>query len=76
MRRQKYHPVKEVAKIYHRHPRTIRDWINKGCPIKSGERIKLDAVKAGKSWLVPADALVLFDHRIRPDDGRPDLDCE
>jgi hypothetical protein len=76
MRRLTYHSIQDVAKIYHRHPRTIRDWITKGCLIESGERIKLGAVKPGRGWLVPAEALVLFDHRIRPDDGRPDLDCE
>lgn len=65
----------ELAGRFRCHPRTIRDWINHGCP--TGERrVKLPAVRLGKKWQVREDWLVLFEHRVRPQGGRPELDLE
>lgn len=47
---QNFYTVKEVAKKFRKHPRTIRDWITRGCPA-SGTRVKLPATKLGKSCL-------------------------
>lgn len=74
MTEEKYLTSDEVAKRLRRHPRTIRDWIVKGCPTERG-RVFLDATKAGKGWLVHPDWLALFEHRIRPL-PRTDLDLE
>lgn len=71
----RFYEAKELAQRFHCHPRTIRDWINKGCPT-NGRRVKLPAVRLGKKWQVREDWLVLFEHRVRPSSGRPDLDVE
>lgn len=70
----RYLTVEDAATRLRRHPRTIRDWITKGCPTMRG-RVSLEATKAGKSWLVHPDWLALFEHRIRPV-RRADLDLE
>jgi len=71
---EKYLTTKDVGNKLRRHPRTIRDWIVKGCPTERGI-VHLEATKAGKSWLVHPDWLALFEHRIRPL-RRADLDVE
>ena len=70
----RYLTIDEVARKLRRHPRTIRDWITKGCPTERG-RVALAATKAGKGWLVHPEWLALFEHRIRPS-RRADLDPE
>ncbi|AML51632.1 helix-turn-helix domain-containing protein [Falsihalocynthiibacter arcticus] len=75
MKRPKYYTTNQVADIFGKHPRTIRDWILTGCLTPDG-LVKLEAAKFGKSWQVRDVWLVLFEHRVRPDDGRPDLDLE
>lgn len=71
---QNFYTVKEVAKKFRKHPRTIRDWITRGCPA-SGTRVKLPATKLGKSWSVTEEQLALFEVRARSScGGRPDLD--
>ena len=69
--------VKEVAQKMRRSPRTIRDWINVGCPVPERGDVKLEAIRIGRRWLVSSDALALFAHRIRPPEAvRPPLDEE
>ena len=75
MKRPKYYSVKEIAEIFTRKPRTIRDWIQTGCPTPNG-LVKLQATKLGKQWQIKDEWFVLFEHRVRPDDGRPDLDLD
>jgi hypothetical protein len=69
---ERYLTIEDVAKMLRKHPRTIRDWIVKGCATERG-RINLDATKVGKSWLIHPEWLELFEHRIRPA-RRTDLD--
>lgn len=69
-----YLTTEDVGRKMRRHPRTIRDWITKGCVTGRG-RIFLEGTKAGKSWLIHPDWLALFEHRIRPV-RRADLDLE
>lgn len=69
---ERYLTIEDVAKMLRKHPRTIRDWIVKGCATERG-RINLDATKVGKSWLIHPEWLELFEHRIRPE-RRTDLD--
>lgn len=72
MMEDQYLTVDDVANVLRKHPRTIRDWIAKGCVTERG-RIHLDATKVGKSWLVHPEWLEHFEHRIRPA-RRADLD--
>ncbi len=71
----RYYETDELARHFRRDPHTIRDWIRFGCPTPHG-RVKLPAVKLGKKWVVREDALALFEHRVRPVFGRPELDLE
>ncbi|MEI4233432.1 helix-turn-helix domain-containing protein [Roseovarius sp. D22-M7] len=71
---QNFYSVAEVARKFRRHPRTIRDWILKGCPTPGGS-VKLPATKLGKEWCVTEEQLALFEVRARSSScGRPDLD--
>lgn len=37
-------------------PSTVTRWILEGCPSRAGERVKLNATRAGARWLIaPAD---------------------
>lgn len=72
MNYQKYYSAKDIAKYFRRDPHTIRDWINHGCPT-SGGRVKLNAIKLGKSWMIKAEWLAVFELQCRDDTGRPDL---
>ncbi len=71
----KYYSVSRVAEIFQRNPRTIRDWINVGCPTPDG-LIKLRAAKLGKSWTIKDEWLAIFELRVRPEPVRPDLELE
>jgi hypothetical protein len=71
----KYYSAKKLGEIFERDPHTIRDWINKGCPTPDGP-VKLQAVKLGKSWQVKDEWLAVFELRVRPDTGRPDLELD
>jgi hypothetical protein len=74
MNAEQFLTVEEVARKLRRSSRTIRDWINHGCPSPKG-RIRLVASKFGRSWEIHPDQLVLFEHRLRPG-RRPELDLE
>src|SRR5262245_42019101 len=41
-------------------PSTVTRWIVSGCPSRTGERVKLTAVRAGGRWLVRAADLDVF----------------
>lgn len=69
----RYLTVEEVATILRRSPRTIRDWIITGCPTPRG-RVRLEAVKLGRSWTVRPDWLAVFEFRVRPPVRRAALD--
>lgn len=71
----KYYSVKKLGEIFERDPHTIRDWINKGCPTPKG-RVKLQAAKLGKSWQVKDEWLAVFELRVRPEIGRPELELD
>ena len=73
MKAPKYYSTSEIGRIFNRHPHTIRDWINKGCPTPDG-LVKLQAVKMGKSWEIRDEWLAVFELRVRPELGRPDLE--
>ncbi|SIT17609.1 hypothetical protein SAMN05421759_1279 [Roseivivax lentus] len=75
MKKPTYYSANEVADIFKRDPHTIRDWINHGCPTPNG-MVKLQAVKLGKSWTIKDEWLAVFELRVRPEPGRPDLDLE
>lgn len=75
MKTPKYYSTNEIAEIFKRDPHTIRDWINHGCPTPHG-LVKLQAAKLGKSWTVKDEWLAVFELRVRPESGRPDLDLE
>lgn len=75
MKKPVYYTANEVAEIFNRDPHTIRDWINHGCPTPHGP-VKIQAVKLGKSWTIKDEWLAVFELRVRPDPGRPDLDLE
>ena len=69
-----HHSITTVARAFGRKPRTIRDWITKGCPTPGG-LVRLPADKLGRRWSVSDEDLALFRHRVRPQDGRPELDA-
>ncbi|MBK1634158.1 helix-turn-helix domain-containing protein [Rhodovulum adriaticum] len=69
------HDTATVAKRYGVSPRTIRDWIEKGCPTPQG-RVKLPAAKFGRGWKIRGEDLLLFEHRVRPRQTRPALDVD
>lgn len=67
-----YHNIDAVAARFGRNPRTIRDWINHGCKTPGG-RIRLQATKLGKSWIVKKEWLEFFEFQIKPQMGPLDL---
>ena len=71
----KYYTTTTVAAMLGVSPRTLRDWIAEGCPTPHG-RIKLKAAKLGRSWKIHEVWLAVFECRVRPRRGRPDLDLE
>lgn len=74
MNEDRYLKVDEVAARFRRSSRTIRDWINTGCPTPNG-LVRLEAVKLGKSWEIHPEKLAIFEIRVRPG-RRPELDLE
>lgn len=60
----KHFSVQELAPLFGRSPRTIRDWIETGCKTPNG-CVRLEAVKIGRWWSVSEDALVLFRHHLK-----------
>lgn len=70
-----YYSVKQIAEVFDRDPHTIRDWIRTGCPTTEG-RVRLQAAKLGKSWVVKDEWLAVFELRVRPPVGRPELYLE
>jgi transposase len=66
--------VAEVAARFRRDPRTIRDWINKGCPTAGGQKVKLGAGRFGKSWEVSSEDLEIFELRVRRRPGSADIE--
>ena len=75
MKRPTYYSANDIAEIFGRDPHTIRDWINHGCPTPDGP-ISLQAVKLGKSWSIKDEWLAVFELRVRPEPGRPELEVE
>lgn len=71
----KYYKINDIAKIFDRDPRTIRDWIESGCRTSAG-LVRLEALKIGRWWSVSDEALVLFQHRLKngQSTARPILD--
>lgn len=65
-----YHSIEAIADRFQRNPRTVRDWINRGCKTPDGT-IRLQAAKLGKSWVVKKEWLEFFEFQIRP---RPSLE--
>jgi hypothetical protein len=72
---RKYIDTAEIGRRFGRNPHTIRDWILFGCPTPAG-KVKLRATKFGKKWMVKDEDLELFEHRVRSQSERPDLDLE
>jgi transposase len=70
---RQYLTVEDVAKRHKRSPRTIREWITKGCVTPSG-RIWLEAVRAGKKYSIDGEDLEIFEARLRHGSSRPPLD--
>lgn len=71
-----YHTTAEAAAHLRCSARTVRDWINHGCPTDDGVE-RLNGFKRGrKTLLIPDEELWDFEARIRPTGGRPDLDPE
>ena len=70
-----YHTVDAVADRFQRSPRTVRDWITRGCRTPDGV-IRLQAAKLGKSWLVKKEWLEFFEFQIRPRPEAEDLDLD
>ncbi|RDC68046.1 DNA-binding protein [Rhodovulum sp. 12E13] len=57
--------TRELAARYRCSARTIRDWIEFGCPTPHG-RVKLPASRMGRRYVVREEDRMLFEHRIRP----------
>ncbi len=69
----KYLSIEAIAARFQRSPRTIRDWINHGCKTPDG-KIRLQAAKLGKSWVVKNEWLEFFEFQIMPRSRVEELD--
>ncbi|MEM5545034.1 DNA-binding protein [Sulfitobacter sp. AS92] len=69
----KYLNIEVIAARFLRSPRTIRDWINHGCKTPDG-KIRLQAAKLGKSWVVKNEWLEFFEFQIKPRPRVEELD--
>lgn len=69
----KYLNIEVIAARFQRSPRTIRDWINHGCKTPDG-KIRLQAAKLGKSWVVKNEWLEFFEFQIKPRPRVEELD--
>ncbi len=58
MKSEKHYQVKEIARQLNVHPRTIQREISRG---------KLQAIKAGRKYLVPESSLLQYTHQPSPD---------
>lgn len=68
-----YYSIEVIAARFQRNPRTIRDWITRGCKTPDGT-IQLQAAKLGKSWVVKREWLEFFEFQIKPLRTAKDLD--
>ena len=75
MARPAYYDTADLAAMFKRHPRTIRNWILEGCPTPEGP-VRLRAARLGKRWTVKDEWLAAFELRVRPDPGGPELELE
>lgn len=66
----------EIGKRYRKHPHTIRDWIRFGCPTLQGKKVKLPAIRIGRSWMIREEDVAVFEMRLRPLSGGPKLDLK
>lgn len=73
MLRRQYLTVEDVAERHRRSPRTVRDWITRGC-VTPGGRIRLAALRAGKKYSIDSEDLEIFEARLRHASARPELD--
>ena len=71
-----YHDVRAIARRFDRSPRTIRDWIVRGCPTPGG-LVQLEAAWVGRRWMVRDNWLERFEFRVfRPaPPADPDTDA-
>lgn len=67
------HTIDSVARRFGRSPRTIRDWIDKGCVTPRG-RVRLQAARVGRRWLVRTEWLEVFEARVMRPFERPDAE--
>lgn len=73
MFRKQYLTVEDVAARHRRSPRTVRDWITRGCVTPHG-RIQLPAIRVGKKYSIESEDLEVFEARLRHGASRPVLD--
>jgi len=59
------HDTNALATRYKLSPRTIREWITRGCPTPNGV-VRLPAMRIGTSWMVREEDCLLFENRTRP----------
>lgn len=70
-----YHNIDAIADRFQRNPRTVRDWITRGCKTPDGT-IRLQAAKLGKSWVVKKEWLDFFEFQIKPRPVPEELDLD
>lgn len=70
-----YHNIDAIADRFQRNPRTVRDWITRGCKTPDGT-IRLQAAKLGKSWVVKKEWLDFFEFQIKPRPILEDMDLD
>jgi hypothetical protein len=79
MRKRKYITISQVCRRYpgargaqRIAPSTVTRWIISGCPSRTGERVKLTAIRAGRHWLIrPSDLDTFFATLARSTDSGP-----
>jgi Helix-turn-helix domain len=67
-----------LAEIAHElgcHPSGPTRWIVKGVALKSGERLRLEAVRLPGSWRVRRESLDAFLQSLTADRARPDIEA-
>ena len=70
-----YYTTDDLARHFRTSAKTIGNWIRVGRKTPRGQ-VRLDAIKPGRKWLVSRIGLEDFEHRVRPQVRRPDLDLE
>jgi hypothetical protein len=58
--------IEEVAALARVHFTSCFRWILRGLPSPTGERVKLEATRAGRKWLTSRPAVQRFFERITP----------